>query len=756
MLQNRNSNDDVSFHVREVRQNDVFSDIDTVDWIRERKDIRMTRHQLLSSPDTFAVFKRMYSFIQSWLLIWTIGVSIGTLAGFMDIATSWILDLREGQCSNHYYVSKAVCCWDSLNSNEGCEAWNPWFGSISNSFFRIVLHKISFIIISVGFAVLSALFVVYYMPQAAGSGYTEVKCLLSGFVIKDLLKVRMLLIKSVSVCLALGSGLYIGKEELLIHLACCIGRVILKLFPNYRQNESKIREILSVCSATAVSVAFGAPIGGVLFALEEISYYFPYRTMFRSLFGAMVGSMSLRMMNPYRTGQTIIFSVRHARHWLPFELIIFIQLGVMGGLFGAFYNILNKKWNIFREKVGFDKNPIKEVAIIALITAIIGTFHPLFRLSSARLVSMLFQDCIDNDLDGLCTTNGTTLSHFLMIILVSLARIILPILTYGSSIPGGLFLPSMAVGGCFGRAIGILMQFIQHRYPTWSIFRQCQPGKECITPSTYAIVGAASALGGFTGSTVSLAVIMFELTGALSYMLPIMVSAIVARWVVEVFGQKSLLSGQNRKPLPFLFKDDNYCDDVEETISEKMTSIEDLKVIEDGIQISKLRHVLETTYFKMYPIIEPNNLNNHISGKFYGFVYREQLMKFSNENENQNSNINSNENYNEKYQDLIDDNTELWFNKESLNEIDNNQSIDMRLDNGLNSNQLINNRILFQDKVDRSPITIEEKMPLAAVVHLFKTTGCHTVAIVSRGFLKGLMTKKDILLRCTTNNTYVK
>lgn len=50
---------------------------------------------------------------------------------------------------------------------------------------------------------------------------------------------------------------------------------------------AKKREILSAASAAGVSVAFGAPIGGVLFSLEEVSYYFPYKTLWRSFFCAM-------------------------------------------------------------------------------------------------------------------------------------------------------------------------------------------------------------------------------------------------------------------------------------------------------------------------------------------------------------------------------------------------------------------------------------------------------------------------------------
>ena len=51
----------------------------------------------------------------------------------------------------------------------------------------------------------------------------------------------------------------------MVHLACCIGNIFSYLFPKYGRNEAKKREILSASAAAGVSVAFGAPIGGVMF-----------------------------------------------------------------------------------------------------------------------------------------------------------------------------------------------------------------------------------------------------------------------------------------------------------------------------------------------------------------------------------------------------------------------------------------------------------------------------------------------------------
>lgn len=61
-------------------------------------------------------------------------------------------------------------------------------------------------------------------------------------------------------------------------------------------------------------------------------------------------------------------------------------------------------------------------------------------------------------------------------------------------------------------------------YPHSGIFAVCDPNVPCITPGTYAFLGAAAALSGVMRITVTVVVIMFELTGALTYILPTMVS----------------------------------------------------------------------------------------------------------------------------------------------------------------------------------------------------------------------------------------
>lgn len=91
----------------------------------------------------------------------------------------------------------------------------------------------------------------------------------------------------------------------------------------------------------------------------------------------------------------------------------------------------------------------------------------------------------------------------------------------------------MAIGASFGRMVGILVQALHERFPHARFFRACEPDIPCITPGTYAFLGAGAALSGIMHITVSVVVIMFELTGALEYILPTMVS-----WLLGVIASR--------------------------------------------------------------------------------------------------------------------------------------------------------------------------------------------------------------------------
>jgi len=69
-----------------------------------------------------------------------------------------------------------------------------------------------------------------------------------------------LAIKTITLPLAIASGLSVGKEGPSVHVAVCTGHTLSRLF-NLSKSAFSMREIYAASSAAGVAVAFGAPIG---------------------------------------------------------------------------------------------------------------------------------------------------------------------------------------------------------------------------------------------------------------------------------------------------------------------------------------------------------------------------------------------------------------------------------------------------------------------------------------------------------------
>ena len=126
------------------------------------------------------------------------------------------------------------------------------------------------------------------------------------------------------------------------------------------------------------------------------------------------------------------------------------------------------------------------------------------------------------------------------LLFATILRTILIIISYGSKVPAGIFVPSMAVGASFGRFIGLLVRSLHDlsSNPHSGFFAACpNDGGACIIPGTYAFLGAAAALSGIMHITVSVVVIMFELTGGVRYILPTMIVVGVTKMVGDWFGK---------------------------------------------------------------------------------------------------------------------------------------------------------------------------------------------------------------------------
>ena len=510
----------------EIEEIKRYEDFTTIDWVQDaareqlRRKSRRQESQARRLRGLGIIRQRLWELYdagQAWIVVTLVGIAIGLNAAVLNIVTEWLSDIKMGYCETAFYLNQNFCCWGVDNLDEGCPEWHQWTGIYP-------INWLMYLIFAILFAFTAAVLVKAFAPYAAGSGISEIKCIIAGFVMKGFLGFWTLLIKSIALPLAIASGLSVGKEGPSVHYAVCTGNVISRFFAKYKRNAAKTREILSASAAAGVAVAFGSPIGGVLFSLEEMSSYFPLKTMWRSYFCALVATAVLAGMNPFRTGQLVMFEVHYDRTWHLFELFFFIMIGIFGGLYGAFVIKWHLRVQTFRKKY-LTQYAIPEAVILAAATALLCYPNMFLRIDMTELMEALFRECEGNyDFHGLCETSNKW-RNIISLAWTTILRTILVILSYGCKVPAGIFVPSMAIGASFGRMVGIMVQALHDAYPQSTFFSSCEPDVPCITPGTYAFLGAGAALSGIMHLTVSVVVIMFELTGALTYILPTMVSS---------------------------------------------------------------------------------------------------------------------------------------------------------------------------------------------------------------------------------------
>ena len=139
-------------------------------------------------------------------------------------------------------------------------------------------------------------------------------------------------------------------------------------------------------------------------------------------------------------------------------------------------------------------------------------------------------------------------------------------------------MPAMLCGGLAGRIVGEMAQFLNYNYPDSLLFSECPQDYICVTPGMYSLLGAMAAFTGVTKLTVSLTVIMFELTGTINYIVPCMITLMTSKAVTDYFDCKGYtLSMIFRKGYPYLEPREEVLMDYQ--VQDKMTSFEDLKCL---------------------------------------------------------------------------------------------------------------------------------------------------------------------------------
>lgn len=465
-----------------------YDQFTSTDWVHDSIADAHRAKALRSRKDFWGRVYILFDAAQGWILSALVGFIVAVIAYIINVSEQTLFDWKDGYCSTKWYLSEKRCCplgdctdwvsWSEVVYDLPFDAkWREWavyiFWVNTFALAACLLTLLTKTVVPSAYrlstldenlaaeavaipdaepehengdispqqptddpsAAPSSPPMIYY--SAAGSGVAEVRVILSGFVLHGFLGLKTLIIKSAGLVLSVASGMSLGKEGPYVHIATCVGNIACRLFEKYDRNDGKRREVLSAAAAAGVAVAFGAPLGGVLFGLEEVAYFFPSKTLFRTFFCCIIAALTLKFLNPYGTHKIVMFQVHYAADWEYFELISFVLVGVLGGSLGALFIKASRYWaKSFRKIPAIKRYPIVEVALVALVTGLMGYWNVLTKLPVAKLLYNLAAPCDprDNTLDevGLCPDERDEIPPVLWNILVAfLIKGFLTIITFG-------------------------------------------------------------------------------------------------------------------------------------------------------------------------------------------------------------------------------------------------------------------------------------------------------------------------------------
>jgi len=352
---------------------------------------------------------------------------------------------------------------------------------------------------------LVGLMIYLWEPTLKGHGIPEaMEAVLVG---KSKVRMRVGILKPLATAFAIGTGGPFGAEGPIIQTGAALGSIFAQLthLTPYQR-----RVLLAAGAAAGMSATFIAPFAGILVAIELLLFEFQARSFIPVALSSVVA-----------TAVAV-----HFRGWAPLfptpafalvsmqELWLFALMGVIMGLIAIVMIRV-----LFRLEDLFDHFPIKPAVVWApatgaLLLGIIGYFYPQVFGTGYDTIRDMLNDRL---------TTGTLLG-------VSVAKFFALVISLGSGTTGGVFAPSLIVGGGVG---AVYAQMWRHFLPHL-----------VSDPALYALVAMAAVFGGIARAPFTSIVFLFELSRNPNAVLPLVVCCMVSDGFVRLFSAQSIMTGK--------------------------------------------------------------------------------------------------------------------------------------------------------------------------------------------------------------------
>lgn len=325
-------------------------------------------------------------------------------------------------------------------------------------------------------------------PMASGSGIPQVKGVLLGQFQMDWLK--LLVGKFIGGVLAIGAGLSLGREGPSVQIGAAAGQGISRLLGRLRIEE---KYLITSGASAGLSAAFNAPLAGAIFALEELHKNFSPVV----LTAAVTASLTADFVTQEFFGQKPIFNF-HDLPTLPIRYYLYlVGLGLVIGAFGVLFNQSLVKTLRVYSKLHWLPDKLKP-AVPLVAGGVLGFFLPEILGGGNKLI-----DSVEQGHYGL-----------LFLIVLLLSKFLFTMLSYGSGVPGGIFLPLLVIGALAGDIYGNVVVQFMHLDPLYT--------------NNFIVFAMAAYFTAIVKAPVTGAILIMEMTGSFSHLLALITVSMTA------------------------------------------------------------------------------------------------------------------------------------------------------------------------------------------------------------------------------------
>lgn len=370
-----------------------------------------------------------------------------------------------------------------------------------------------------------------YAPFARGSGIPQVSAAIDlsnprhNYKVGRLLSLRVLFIKVLSSLVVVVGGGVIGREGPTIQIAASIFKKINEWLPAWYPKVSK-RNMLVTGAASGLASAFNTPLGGIVFAIEELTKtHFNY---FKSalLTGVIIaGLTALNLLGPY-----LYLGFPQLGH-LPVWIIFVVMLVAVVTGFAA-SGTAEAILFIFRRKAALKTTFQKMLYPLAcgLVVALLAVFVDERTFGSGKeiMVATLF-------------TPDKHLAWY-----VPLLRIVGPIVSFSAGTAGGIFAPALSAGASIGAVISGWMYLSD------------------TATNLLVLCGMAGFLTGVTRSPFTSSILVIEMTNSHNVIFYLMLTALLANLVSNLVNRHSFYDQLKHQYIREIHQSENKTPEVKE------------------------------------------------------------------------------------------------------------------------------------------------------------------------------------------------